>query len=158
MSATPTTAERDAYNRIIPAMNTAVCMYSAYTTLTKRLTVQYNAGVATADGTTDGASATGNIRFGSTAAMNYITAMHEMSHTFGIGGTKFNSMCVDGVFSGTSATAEVRAITGVASDVVKCGGSHFWPYGLNYTSEWKDNSEGKNHCRMVLAIRKDLGL
>ena len=33
----------------------------------------------------------------------------------------------------------------------------FWPYGLNYPNEVKALSDLENHCRLVVAIRKDLG-
>jgi hypothetical protein len=35
---------------------------------------------------------------------------------------------------------------------------HFWPYGLNYDSEYHDINDAIDHCKMVTAIRKDMGM
>jgi hypothetical protein len=66
-------------------------------------------------------------------------------------------MIQSGIFPGTNATAELRAITGKADDQVHGDNQHFWPYGLNQTSEVKSEADLLNHCRMVVAIREDLG-
>jgi hypothetical protein len=57
-----------------------------------------------------------------------------------------------------NATAELRAITGNAMDVLHCDSQHFWPYGLNYVTEAHSTEDLVDHCRIVTAIRKDLGL
>jgi hypothetical protein len=90
--------------------------------------------------------------------MEYITAMHEIAHTVGVGtAPKWASLVVGGVFTGTHATAELRAITGSASDELNADTQHFWPYGLNYTSEVKSEADVIDHCLIVSAIRLDLG-
>ena len=163
-SANPTAAEQAADDLITPAMNQAIAYYNCYTNITKSLSVSYVADssvVPTADGNTNG-----SIRFGPDKSyMEHATAMHEIGHAVGIGNsTKWSSLLVapDGggtmVWSGTFATAELRAITGVATDVVKGDSMHFWPYGLNYASEWHSEADGIAHCRMVMALRKDMGM
>jgi hypothetical protein len=90
--------------------------------------------------------------------MNYITAMHETSHVLGIGSNEWDAMIENGIFTGPVATAELRDITGNPEDEVHGDDQHFWPYGLNYTSEVMGESDLLNHLRMVVAIREDLGL
>ena len=153
-SAQPTAAESAAYDKIVPAMDMAVAYYNCFTGITKADTVTYNASVATADGNVNG-----SIRFGSTDSMNYITAMHEISHTVGIGSSQFDTLVVDGIFTGTNATSQLRAITGNATDQLHADTQHFWPNGLNYTTEVTSVPRDLiNHCLMVIAIRKDLGM
>lgn len=153
-SAQPTADESAAYDRIVPAMDMAVAYYNCFTGITKADTVTYNSSVATADGNVNG-----SIRFGSTDSMNYITAMHEISHTVGIGSTQFDALVVNGIFTGTNATAQLRSITGDPMDQVHADTQHFWPNGLNYTTEVTSVPQDLiNHCLMVIAIRKDMGM
>ena len=153
-SAQPTADESAAYDKIVPAMDQAVAYYDCFTSITKADTVTYNSSVATADGNVNG-----SIRFGSTDSMNYITAMHEISHTVGIGSATFDTLVVNGIFTGTNATAQLRAITGNATDQVHADTQHFWPNGLNYTTEVTSVPQDLiNHCLMVTAIRKDMGM
>ena len=91
--------------------------------------------------------------------------MHEIGHTVGIGTASnwmnFLPLPAGGgtrIWTGPIATAELRAITGVATDVVNGDTQHFWPYGLNYQSEWHSEADGIAHCRMVTALRKDMGM
>jgi hypothetical protein len=152
-SSSPTAAEQAAYDKITAAMDKGLSIYNCYTNFTWAIRVSYVPSVATADG-----SVNGSIRFGSTESMNYITAMHESSHTLGVGGPKFKTMIVDGIFSGTEATRELRAIEGDPTAQLHGDSQHFWPYGLNYTSEVKGMEDLIRHCRIVTAMRKDLGL
>ena len=150
--ADPTTDQQDAYRLITSAMDEAVKNYNCYSNLSRHLSVQYNPGVQTADGSTNG-----NIRFGSRASMHHVTAMHEIAHTFGAGGSNvFRSLVVDGIFTGTNATAKIREITGDNTEEVHSDGTHFWPYGLNYISEGGSLQDLINHCFVVEAIYSDL--
>jgi hypothetical protein len=159
-TANPTAAEQRAYTLITTAMDKAVSYYNCYTTITKALRVTYNPGVPTADGNING-----SIRFGGTAYMEYETAMHEISHTVGVG-TASNWFSFvgapdggsSGVWKGENANAELRAITGNPAVTLKADRQHFWPYGLNYAGEVKSEADARAHCRIVAAIRKDLGL
>ena len=63
-----------------------------------------------------------------------------------------------GVFTGANAIAQLQAITGDPSAVLHSDTQHFWPYGLNYVTEAHSIADLVDHCRMVTAIRKDLGL
>ena len=147
----PTAEQQSAYDKITSAMDEALSYYNCHTSIEKHLSVSYVPSVATADGNVNG-----SIRFGATSSMNYITAMHEIGHTVGVGSFEFGALVVDGVFTGEAATRQLRAITGNGSDVVHADTQHFWPYGLNYTTEVKTTDDLVNHCKMVVAIREDI--
>ncbi|WP_437874640.1 hypothetical protein [Sorangium sp. So ce513] len=149
----PTAEQQSAYDMITNAMDEALSYYNCHTTIEKALRVSYEPSVATADGNVNG-----SIRFGAFSSMNHITAMHEIAHTVGIGSREFGALVVDGVFTGAQATRQLRAITGNDADVVHADAQHFWPYGLNYTSEVKTTDDLVNHCKMVTAIRADMRL
>ncbi len=152
-AANPTSDQQAAYDLIVPAMDKAVQYYNCYTNITKADTVTYDPSVQTADGNING-----SIRFGGTDYMEYITAMHEISHTVGIGtAPKWASLVVNGIFTGQHATDQLRAITGNSTDQLNADTQHFWPYGLNYTSEVKSEADVIDHCYMVAAIRLDEG-
>ncbi|WP_437573773.1 hypothetical protein [Sorangium sp. So ce887] len=152
MAPAPTAEQQSAYDMITSAMDEALSHYNCHTSIEKRLSVTYVPSVATADGNVNG-----SIRFGSLASMNHITAMHEIGHTLGVGSFEFAALVRDGIFTGEAATSQLRAITGNESDVVHADSQHFWPYGLNYTSEVKTTDDLVNHCKIVAAIREDLG-
>jgi len=153
-SASPSADEQDAYAHITVAMDAAVAVYNCYANITKADTVTYNTGVQTADGNVNG-----SIRFGADRSyMTLPTAMHEIAHTVGIGSAPFDALVSNGVFTGSNATSQLRAITGVATDQVNADTQHFWPYGLNYDSEYHDLDDAIDHCKMVTAIRKDMGM
>ena len=153
-NANPSADEQQAYDLITEAMDKAVEYYNCYTNITKATTVTYVPSVDTADG-----SSNGSIRFGGREYMEYITAMHEIAHTVGIGTvSQWAPHVVDGIFNGEQATAKLRELTGIADDQVHADSQHFWPYGLNYTSEVKSEADVINHCYIVVAIRADMGL
>ncbi len=149
-AAQPTPEEQNAYDLITEAMDTAVANYNCYTDLSRELWVTYNPSVATADGNVNG-----SIRFGSTASMNHITAMHEIAHVVGVGSWQFGELVVDGIFTGENATAALREITGISDDVLHADSMHFWPYGLNYTTEVSSQQDLINHCLIVQAMQSD---
>jgi hypothetical protein len=153
-ASSPTADQTDAYNRITTAMDKAVAVYNCYTTLADAIPVEYNPGVPTADGSYNGA-----IRFGSRASMVQATATHETAHTFGVGTvTAWKSHVSDNHWTGDNAINELRAITGNSAAVLSADGQHFWPYGLNQATEAKSSDEYVNHIRIVLAMRRDMGL
>jgi hypothetical protein len=153
-AAAPTAQEQAAYDKITLAMDEAVRRYDCYTNITKALKVSYVPSVQTADGNING-----SIRFGSTASMNPVTAMHEIAHTVGIGtAANWSTFVVDSHFTGANALAELKSIPSHTTEVIGADRSHFWPYGLNYESEGKTEADLVAHCRMVMAIRRDLGL
>ena len=156
----PTPDQTDAYNRITAAMDKALASYNCHANLTVALSVHYNPSVPTAD-----AAYGGPIRFGSRESMVQATAMHETAHTLGVGtytggaGThSWASRVSGGRWTGSNAINELRAITGDPAAVVFADQSHFWPNGLNQPSEVTSPADYVNHIRMVLALRRDMGL
>jgi len=159
-AANPTQTEQTAYDLITKALDKAISYYNCYTDITKSLNVSYVPSVSTADGNING-----SMRFGSnTTYMDYRTAMHEIGHTVGIGqASNWGSFITDGIFTGTNANAQLQAIFATLpsppSDTkLHADTQHFWPYGINQQSEVKSEADLLNHCKMVMAIRKDLGL
>lgn len=150
--ASPTADQADAYAKITKAMDSAVGYYNKYTSISKALYVQYNTGVATADG-----SSNGTIRFGTSRSyMQVGTAMHEIAHTIGIGTTNdYKALMVGGIWQGAAGVAALREIDG-ASAVLKGDGQHFWPYGINYESEVKGVPTLVAHCKVVQGMYQDM--
>ncbi|MDQ0935845.1 hypothetical protein [Streptomyces turgidiscabies] len=146
----PTTDQQSAYNLITAAMNAAVSRYNNLSDLGKSLTVRYEPGVPTADG-----SLNGTIRFGGNRGyMNERTALHEIAHTIGVGTSSgWSSLGGSGTWRGARATALVRQFDG-ASAKLSTGGGHFWPYGLNYDNEFSGTAADR-HVRIVAAMVSD---
>ena len=145
----PSADQSDAYSRIERAMNLAVARYNRLAPrASKTITVQYVPSVQTADG-----SFNGNIRFGSNRSyMTERTALHETAHTLGVGQTRaFDTKCAANNWP--QATKLLQSFDG-ASAKISCGGGHFWPYGLNYETEWSETN-GNRHCQMVNAMLAD---
>jgi stress-induced morphogen len=140
-------------------MDKALGYYNCYTNITKSLNVVYEPSVQTADG-----NISGSLRFGSsTTYMDYRTAMHEIGHTVGVGqASNWGSFLANGLFTGSNAVAQLQAINATLQTPlyteVHADTQHFWPYGLNQQSEVKSEADLIAHCKMVVAIRKDLGL
>jgi hypothetical protein len=147
-SNTPTPDESDAYTRIESAIRLAIARHTRLTTLSKALRVSYAPGVPTAE-----ANYNGDVRFGSNRAyMNERTALHEISHTLGVGQTAaFNTKCAAGDWA--TALPLLRSWDGPDA-VINCGGSHFWPYGLNYDSEMSETNADR-HVELVEAMVAD---
>lgn len=151
-AASPTSDQTEAYATIRKAMDSAVGYYNKYTSISKSLNVQYNTGVNTADGNSNG-----TIRFGSNRSyMQVGTAMHEIAHTVGLGTTsEYTGLMVGGQWQGAAGIAALKEIDG-ASAVLKGDGMHFWPYGINYESEVKGVATLVAHCRIVQAMATDM--
>ncbi|MDX2546197.1 hypothetical protein ACOT81_03915 [Streptomyces sp. WI04-05B] len=146
----PTTDQQSAYNLITTAMNAAVARYNNLSDLGKTITVRYEPGVPTADG-----SLNGTIRFGSNRGyMTERTALHEIAHTIGVGTSSgWSSLGGSGTWTGSQATALVRQFDGAGAKL-STGGGHFWPYGLNYENEWSGTAADR-HVRIVAAMKND---
>ena len=151
-SSNPTADEQDAYKRITTVMDSAVYIYNKYTNLSKFINVYYAPGVPTAE-----ASSNGDLRFGENRSYMFVgTAMHEMAHTMGMGTTDaYRSMFKDGVFQGQKALALLKEIDGPDAEL-HGDSQHFWPYGLNYSSEVHSEQDLINHARIVEAMYQDI--
>ncbi|WP_253194567.1 hypothetical protein [Streptomyces sp. MP131-18] len=145
----PTQDQREAYALITDAMNAAVARYNGLSDLGKTITVRYDPSVPTADGHLDG-----TIRFGGRGYMTERTALHEISHTLGVGQSAgWSSLAGGGTWRGAGATALVRQYDG-ASATISTGGGHFWPYGPNCGHEFSQTSADR-HVHIVEAMVGD---
>ncbi|KAK2742417.1 hypothetical protein FQN55_007855 [Onygenales sp. PD_40] len=147
-SSSPSADETDAYQKIEAAMTLAVTRYSKFTDASKTIRVYYTPGVPTAE-----ANYNGDLRFGSNRSyMTERTAMHEISHTLGVGQTAaFDEKCASGDWP--TALPLLRSWDGQDA-VINCGGGHFWPYGLNYDDEWSETNADR-HVMLVDAMLDD---
>ena len=154
-SESPTDDELDAYERLAAAMDEAVWYYDCYTDIEKQLWVNYDPGVPTAQANIDGWMSFGTDR----GYMVVATAMHEIAHTVGIGFYNFAEMTDgNGIWTGENANAVLASIPNPRDTELHADSMHFWPYGLNYASEHENEDDLINHCRIVAAIRQDMGL
>jgi hypothetical protein len=154
-AANPTADQSSAYDAIDGAMKQALSFDNCYLDVTKSLSVDYDTSVPTADG-----DESGHIRFGSDRQyMTQATAMHEISHTLGVGtDAKWGSNVVNGAWTGNAAITALHTITGDTSSVLHADTQHFWPYGLNQNSEVHSADDLVDHCLILVALRHDMGL
>lgn len=135
---------------IISAMNAAVAIYNANGYFPKILTANYSPGVPTAQ-----AGYNGWIDFGGSISTR--VALHEISHTLGVG-TYWNwdPKVSGGKWTGARALARLALFDG-AGAAINSDGTHFWPYGLNY--DYEDSASIRvRHIKMVSALRWDMGI
>lgn len=144
----PSDDQSDAYTRIESAMDKATARYTRLTDAEKEITVTYDPDTPTAEG-----SYKGKISFGKQRTyMKERTALHEISHTLGVGQTPaFNTLC-----KAKDWIESLPLLHGWDGDdaEIKCTGGHFSPYGMNYDSEWSDENADR-HCKIVQAMLDD---
>ncbi|KAL4880362.1 hypothetical protein BJY04DRAFT_219357 [Aspergillus karnatakaensis] len=147
-AANPTADQADAYALIEAALTAAVARHARLGDASKTLYVYYVPGVPTAEASYDG-----TIRFGTDRTyLNERTALHEISHTLGIGQTAaFNERCAANDWP--SASALLQSWDGPDA-IINCGGGHIWPYGLNYNDEWSEVN-GDRHVQLINAMLAD---
>ena len=140
---------------IANAMAAAVAQYNRYGVFDKHVIAYYNTGVATSDGNPGASvSANGSIRFHT--QYNTRVAQHELTHTLGAGYYSWGSLMVNGVWQGDFAQATLKSLDGPSAEM-NGDGIHFWPYGMNYDSEYNATSAVKN-VLMTAAWRMDMGI
>jgi len=136
--------------QIVYAMDGAVAEYNRYGTFRKHVTANYNPGVPTAQANYDGW-----IDFG--GQIGYRTALHEISHTLGVGTFwNWSTFLQGGVWTGANGMQQVRAFDGPTA-TISSDGTHFWPYGLNYENEG-GTENSRRHVLMVAGFHKDMGI
>lgn len=147
-SGSPTEDELDAYGRIETSIQLTVDRHNLLGGANKALNVYYAPGVPTAE-----ANYNGDVRFGSNRSyMNERTALHEVSHTLGIGQTSaFNDKC--GANDWATATPLLQSWDGPDARI-NCGGGHIWPYGLNYDDEFSEEN-AQRHVQLIQAMIVD---
>lgn len=137
-------------NQISNSVAEAVTIYNANGSFDKHLNIYYNAGVPTAQANYDGVMTFGGSR-------NTRVALHEISHTLGIGThSAYWSLITGGSWNGTSANNLLSGFDGAGS-VMHGDSQHIWPYGLNYDSE--DSAKNRvKHVKIVEAMRCDMAI
>jgi hypothetical protein len=151
----PTADEANAYALIDEVMSEAVRYYNCYTDLDLDITANYKPSVPTAEANIDGWLSFGSDR----SYMVLPTAMHEIAHVAGIGYYTFAQMHDgNGIWKGAIANAMLASIPNPRDTQLHADNMHFWPYGLNYASEYENEDDLINHCKLVQAIREDMGL
>lgn len=142
----PTADQVDAYDRITVAMDRAVSRYNRLTNIEKHVTVFYDPAVRTAD-----ANINGSMRFGAGRIyMQEGTALHELSHTVGLGYANFEARCQSGNWP--SALPLLRSWNG-PNATINCANRHMSPYGLNGNDYTESNFE--RHTKLVQAMKSD---
>lgn len=141
-------APADKAAAITDAMNTAIRNINTVADYSGNVGVTYNEGVPTAQ-----ASFGGWVEFGGTISAG--VAQHELGHWLGSGTYwDFGNHVTDNVWTGPAAASRERAYDGVNS-VLHSDGTHFWPYGWNYSNEY---SSPQREIGLVSAQRADMGL
>lgn len=112
--------------------------------------VYYSSGVPTAQ-----ASGNGSITFG--GQRNTRVAQHEMVHVFGAGQHwQWPNLMVGGVWQGNYTKAVIQSLDGAGAGLYG-DAIHFWPYGLNYDSEW-NTTNAKRNVIVTAAFMRDMGI
>ena len=121
-----------AAERIKVAMDSAKYYYDNYSNMEKRIYVEYNTGVPTAD-----CAITGWMRFGSNSRYQWVgTAEHECAHALGVGtASNWGSLMVNGSWKKSVAQRTQRAMLKDQQQVLKGDGTHFWNGGINQREE-----------------------
>lgn len=138
----------DKLSAIRDAMEFAVDHSNVLGAFAGTISVVYGATTPTAD-----ASYQGQIRFGGSIGRR--VALHELAHWLGTGSVGgWSALVTNGRFTGATANARIRAFDGEQA-VLNADRMHFWPYGLNYDSEFVDT---QRNTQLVSAQRVDLRL
>jgi hypothetical protein len=140
----------DRKKRIVEAMDAAVAFLNEHGDFKKHVTANNSPGTPTADANYDGW-----INWGGT--INRRVALHEISHTLGIGThAEWSRHVKDGKWTGKHALKQLREFDGPDA-VLHADRMHFWPYGLNYDNESSAEADLR-FVKMVAAFRKDMGI
>lgn len=151
----PTDDQKDAYARIESAMKQATAIWNERAPYKFHIDVYYNTGVPTAEGGPNNTTS-GRISFG--ANRSYMvtgTALHEIAHCMGVGYYDYGKKISSG--DAKRATHALQKYDGAGAKL-NYGGSHIWPYGLNYASEWAKNTQRMydGNVDIVAALRLDI--
>lgn len=137
-------------NEITQSMAEATQVYNANGLFDKHINVYYSAGVPTAQANFGGVMTFGNAR-------NVRVAIHEISHTLGVGAQPaYLNLMNDGQWYGSKANTLLASFDG-AGAVLNGDSKHIWPYGLNYDSEDSDTNRVR-HVKIVEAMRCDMNI
>ncbi len=140
------------YDAAVAAVEGVLARYNAYAPSgfgNYNVYVYYDQGIPTAQ-----ASYGGSIGFGGTYP-NLRVTQHEMGHYLGLPSGSWSSL-MSGGWSGPNAAALIQQFDGDGA-TINGDSIHFWPYGLNYDSEWSEIAS-RRQVALVYAMRADLGI
>jgi len=137
-------------NQITGSMSEAVNIYNSNGSFDKHINVYYSSGVPTAQANYDGVLTFGGSR-------NTRVALHEISHTLGVGTqSAYWNLMTGGRWQGPQTNQLLSTFDGSNSQL-HGDSQHIWPYGLNYDSE--DSSTNRvRHVKIVEAMRCDMNI
>jgi autotransporter-associated beta strand protein len=134
-------------NAAVNSLTAAVSRYNAYGDFGNfNIWAYYNSGIPTAQASYGPSG--GSIGYGGTWPNERVT-MHEMAHYLGSGTYGLPA-------NGTRSEALIDQFDGIEANF-NGDGTHFWPYGLNYDTEWSEIA-AQRHVAMVYAQRRDMGI
>ena len=122
-----------AADRIRIALDSACYYYCNYSLLSKHMNVNYEPGVQTAD-----CNIEGWLRFGPNSSYQWVgTTEHEIAHALGVGTASNwdNMFDTSGIWKGKNANRILRAMLDDQTYLVRKSGIHFYPGGINYSTE-----------------------
>ena len=146
------------YDAAVAAIQAVTNRYNAYAPNgfnNYNVYVYYDSGIPTAQSNWGG-----SIGFGGTYPAERVM-QHEMAHFVGLpdwntwDGTS-SGLMAGGVWQGALADQLIQQFEGDGAEL-HGDGIHFWPYGLNYDSEWSELA-GQRQVAMVYAMRGDMGI
>lgn len=137
-------------NQISQSVSEAVQIYNTNGEFNKQLNVYYSSGVPTAQANYDGVMTFGNSR-------NTRVAIHEISHTLGVGtNSAYWNLMSGGQWYGDATNTLLQSFDGEGA-VLHGDSQHIWPYGLNYDSE-DSYTNRVRHVEIVQAMRCDMNI
>jgi hypothetical protein len=149
------TLDESAQNQaqVVASMAEAVALYNKYGSFNKHLSVTYSPSIPTAM-----ANGSGWIGFGGQRGTR--AAMHEMSHTLGVGTAwQYRSLMAGGtyhVWDGFYGKKKAIENGSEFEDGLHGSEVHMWPWGLNY-SKTDSPIERIKHVQILAALRCDMG-
>ena len=151
----PSADQIDAYSRIDKAMSQAAAIWNVRAPYRFHVDVYYKTGTPTAEGGPSSVTS-GTINFGSNRSyMVTGTALHEIAHCMGVGYYDYGTKIKNG--EAKRAVHALQKYDGAGAKL-NYGGSHIWPYGLNYASEWAKNPQRtyEGNVDIVASLRLDI--
>lgn len=140
-------------NLLKTALDSACYYYNRFTPFRANIWIYYHTGIPTAQ-----ANYHGSIGFGANQSYMWVgTVMHEMAHYFGSGTTGiWQSLMTNGVWQGANGQSLCKQLTGAELHGDNNGSPiHYWPTGVNYSSEVKSSTDLINHAKVVKAMLVD---
>lgn len=139
-------------HKVIAArMDSASYYYSVYCSKPKNIKVKYKTSVPTANSVVGGQT----INFG--GQMGLSTALHEISHSIGVGSKRWQNIYLDDSkkYCKPIATQLIIELTNNPNAKISGDKSHFWPFNMNYSKDLKSEEDAIRHVMILEAMVQD---